>query len=225
MIDHQVGPSIVAAASGHRLWDAFRTAYTTALRGAQRDGAPDDQVSECVVHLVAARETPPRAWQAHQSQSAPARTRRPAPSEGRGRRLATKLLVAFATEPGGLPACLARAERLGGFDWFRDRLEHHGFARALAWRLCLAFHRARLVRAQPNRPYLDGRGVALAQQLLAETGVRARSVRDWEAALMLEADSRLASGAYPAKLDAEIVTAACARLAGENGAAPSRRPG
>ncbi len=235
MIDHRVGPLIetpprpanapgssgATAASGHPLWDAFGTAYTAALRDAQRDG---DQVSECAVRLVAAaREPPPRTSQAHQEQSAPARTRMPAHLEGRGRRLATKLLVAFGTEPGGLPACLARAERLGGFDWFRDRLEHHGFTRAVAWRLCLAFRRARLLRAQPNRPYLDRRGVELAQRLLVETGVRAHSVRDWEAALMLEADSRLASGAYPAKLDAEIVTAACARLARDDEADPRRR--
>jgi hypothetical protein len=144
--------------------------------------------------------------------------------EARARRLVTKLLAAFATEPGGLPACLTRAERWGGFDWFRDQLEHDGFTRVLAWRLCLAFRRAGLLHAQPNRPYLDRRGVELTQRLLASTGVPAHSVRDWEAALMLEADSRLASGVHPAKLDAEIVAAACARLARENGTEPRRRP-
>ncbi len=62
----------------------------------------------------------------------------------------------------------------------------------------------------------------MARRLLAEMGVRAHSVRDWEAALMLEADSCLASGAYPAKLDAEIVTAACAQLARNDETDPRR---
>ncbi len=230
MIDHRVAPAIdsprrptsgsgssgVAAASGDPLWDRFGTAYTAALGDAQRDGAPPhDQVAECAVELVAAApKTPPRTSRAHHAHSAPARTHRPAQVEGRARRLVTKLAVAFATEPGGFPACLARAERWDGFDWLRDRLEHHGFTRVVAWRLCLAFRRAGLLHAQPNRPYLDRRGVEVTQSLLAGTGVRAHSVRDWESALMLEVDSRLASGAHPAKLDAEIVAAACARLAG-----------
>lgn len=168
------------------------------------------------VQLVEARAAPPDRTRTPQ-------TRRPAPLEERSRRLASKLLVAFATEAGGLPACLAMAERSGGFDWLRDRLEHHGFTRVLAWRLCLAFRRAGLLRTQPNRPYLDRRGVEITQRLLAGTGVPANSVRDWEAALILEADSRLAPGAYPAKLDAEIVATACARVAGKNGAEPQRK--
>jgi hypothetical protein len=64
--------------------------------------------------------------------------------------------------------------------------------------------------------------VELAQRLLGRTGVRAHSVRDWEAALMVEVDSRLASGAHPATLDAEIVTAVCARLARDTKGAEDR---
>jgi hypothetical protein len=196
-----------ATTYGDALWVAFRTTYAAALLDARQEGIVRDPVADYAVQLsMAPGETPPRTA---------GRTSRPAHLEGRGRQLATKLVVAFATESGGLPGCLGRAERWGGFDWLRDRLEDHGFPRGLAWRLCVAFRRARLLHAQPNRPYLDRPGVELAQRLLGKMGVRARSVRDWEAALMLEADSRLASGAHPATLDAETVTAACARLAGK----------
>jgi hypothetical protein len=212
-----------AAAGGDPMWEAFAKAYTVALRDAQQHTIADDQVSECVVELVAARAAPPGRARTHKNPSPPAKTPRPAHVEERGRRLASKLLAAFDPEAGGLPACLALAERSGGFDRLRDRLEQHGFTRVLAWRLCLAFRRAGLLRTEPNRPYLDSRGVEVTQRLLAGSGVPARSVRDWEAALMLEADSRLALGAYPAKLDAEIVAAACARLAGKNGAEPRRK--
>jgi hypothetical protein len=70
-----------------------------------------------------------------------------------------------------------------------------------------------LIRSEPNRPYLDHRSLEVAQRLLRGTGFRALSARDWEAALMLEADSRLSSTGRPARLDAEFVTAACAALA------------
>ena len=197
------------------LWDAFRTAYNTALENTTRDHARDDQVTGRAVQLLApllvSREPPPTSPRVRQDQPGVQRTQ--AYLNGRGRGLADKLLAAFATEPRGLPGCLERAQRCGGFDWFRDRLEHHGFTRAIAWRLCLAFRRAGLLNSAPNRPYLDRRSLEVAQRLLAGTGVRAQSVRDWEAALMLEGDSRFAAGAHSAKLDAEIVVAACARLA------------
>jgi hypothetical protein len=237
MIDHRVGRplktphrpangSVVSkatAADGDPLWDAFAKGYTVALRDAQQDTIVDDQVSECVFRLVAARGAPPGRARTHQASSPPPQTPKPARLEERGRRLASKLLAVVDTEAGGLQACLAMAERSGGFDWLRNLLEHHGFTRVLAWRLCLAFRRAGLLRAQPNRPYLDRRGVEVTQRLLAGTGVPAHSVRDWEAALMLEADSRLALGTYPAKLDAEFVAAACARLAGKNGVERQRK--
>jgi hypothetical protein len=220
-------PSPRALANVDPLWDAFRTAYNAALESTTREHARDDHVAGRAVQLLApllvTRETLPTTPRVHQGQPGVERTQ--ASLNRRGRGLADKLLVAFAAEPRGLPGCLERAQRWDGFDWFRDRLEHHGFTRAIAWRLCLAFRRAGLLSSAPNRPYLDRRSVGVAQRLLAETGIRAQSVRDWEAALMLEGDSQFAAGAHAAKLDAEIVVAACARLAATNKSdpKPSRR--
>lgn len=215
-------PSPRATANVDPLWDAFRTAYNAALESAIRDQAPDDQVAgraaQLLAPLLVSRETPLTMPPVHQHQPGVERTQ--VYLNERGQRLADKLLVAFATEPSGLPGCLERAQRWGGFDWFRDRLEHHGFTRAIAWRLCLAFRRVGLLSSAPNRPYLDRRSMEVAQRLLAGTGVRAQSDCDWEAALMLEGDSRFAAGAHSAKLDAEIVVAACARLAGKNESDP-----
>jgi hypothetical protein len=71
---------------------------------------------------------------------------------------------------------------------------------------------------------LDQKCLEVAQRLLLGTGFRALSARDWEAALMLEADSRLSSTGRPARLEAQFVTTVCAQLAATmTGLKPTRK--
>jgi len=139
-------------------------------------------------------------------------------ADGRAVTLASRLLVALLTEPDGVAGCLRRASRWGGFDWFRNRLmQRHGFTRPAAWQLALALRRQGLITSEPNRPYLDGRGQEVVRSMLRVSAFRARSARDWEALVMLEAEMRFGTPDRPAKLDAELVSVACGELAHGNG--------
>jgi len=183
-------------------WTAFVEEYVT--QHEHRCSEPVDHVASRAAELIAAN-LEHRDERRGEPITAPVHTR--------AHQLAARLSVALVTEPEGVSGCFERANRWGGFDWFRDRLEHHGFAHAVAWRLTLALHHQGLIRSEPNRPYLDQKSLEVAQRLLRGTGFRPGSVRDWEAALMLEADSRLSSTGRPARLEAEFVTTACAQLA------------
>ena len=194
-------------------WTAFVEEYVT--QHEQRRSDPVDHVAARAAELIAADLREHRDERRREPITAPVNTR--------AHQLAARLSVALVTEPEGVSGCFERANRWGGFDWFRDRLEHHGFARAVAWRLTLALHHQGLIRSEPNRPYLDQKSLEVAQRLLLATGFRALSARDWEAALMLEADSRLSSTGRPARLEAEFVTTACAQLAATmTGSKPTR---
>lgn len=184
-------------------WTAFVEAYVA--QHEHRRSEPVDHVASRAAELIASDLREHHSERRREPSSAPVNTR--------AHQLAARLSVALVTEPEGVSGCFERANRSGGFDWFRDRLEHHRFAHAVAWRLTLALHHQGLIRSEPNRPYLDQKSLEVAQRLLRGRGFRPVSVRDWEAALMLEADSRLSSTGRPARLEAEFVTTACAQLA------------
>jgi hypothetical protein len=197
-------------------WTAFVEEYVT--QHEHRRSEPVDHAASRAAEVIAADL---REHRNEERRSDPVT----APVNRRALQLAARLSVALLTEPEGVSGCLERANHWGGFDWFRDRLEHHGFARAIAWRLTLALHHRGLIGSEPNRPYLDQKSLEVAQHLLRGTGFRALSARDWEAALMLEADSRLSSTGRPARLEAELVTTACAQLAARTtGQRPTRKP-
>lgn len=203
------GGALVPLKTGDALWIDFREAYARALEGPAPD-APQNLVSAYVLQLAGLAFG---AGLVNAEVAFLTRSPLPAHLERRGRRLAVKLIAAFASAVGGLRGELDRSARLGGFESFRNQLEDHGLTRAVAWRLCLALRDAGLLRAKPDRPYLNQRGMFLARRLLEGTGVRPHSAREWEAALILEADWRLATGRTPARLDAEAVTQTCAMLA------------
>jgi mannitol/fructose-specific phosphotransferase system IIA component (Ntr-type) len=195
-------------------WTAFVEEYVS--QHEQRPSEPLDHVASRAAELIAADLQEHGDEERDRGRPVPRQHRKTpitAPVNGRARQLAVRLSVTLVTEPAGVSGCLKRANRSGGFDWFRDRLEYHGFSRTIAWRLTLALHHRGLIGSEPNRPYLDRKGLEVAQRLLRGTGFRALSARDWEAALMLEADSRLSTTGRPARLEAEFVTAACAALA------------
>lgn len=201
------------------VWTAFAEAYLGAdEKRLQSESA--DQAAPRAAELIAGRlqehgDGEPGGGRAPQRQLA--ETAITSALNGRAHQLASKLLAALATEPGGVSGSLKRANLWGGFDWFRDRLEDHRFSRAVAWRLTLALRRRRLITSEPNRPYLDHTSLEVAQRLLQGNGFGARSVRDWETALMLEADSRLSVAGRLGRLQADLVTLACAELAERNG--------
>jgi len=193
-------------------WSGFAEAYVAA-HGGRRQSEDTDPVGARVAQLIAGqlrqRSSARTPLEDRQSRGTGAGRA----TDGRAQPLASKLLVALVTEPAGVAGCLERAHRSGGFDWLRDRLEYHGFTRALAWRLTLALWRRRLITSEPNRPYLDHRSREVARRLLQGSPYRPHSAREWELALMLEADSRLSTTGRPARLEAEVVTEACAALA------------
>lgn len=195
-------------------WTVFVEEYVTQLERGQSD--PVDHVASRAAELVAADLREHSDGERDRGRPVPRQHRKTpitASVNGRAHQLAARLSVALVTEPTGVSGCLERADRCGGFDWFRDRLEYHGFARAIAWRLTLALYHRGWIRSEPDRPYLDRKGLDIVKRLLRGTGFRAVSARDWEAAFMLEADSRLSSTGRPARLEAEFVTTACAALA------------
>lgn len=211
--------ALVPLSPGRAAWDPDWTVFAEAYLHAQdtrHQSESCDQLAPRIAELVAGRlrehsDEEPGGGRAPQRQLGG--TSVISALNGRAHQLASKLLAALATEPEGVLGCLERANHWGGFDGFRDRLEDHRFSRAVAWRLTLALCRRGLITSEPNRPYLDHRSLKVAQRLLEGTGLGARSVRDWEMALMLESDCRSSSTGRPARLEAELVTVACTELA------------
>lgn len=210
----------VAHSTDSLAWTAFRHAYAGASERRRQHGGVGQSASRAAelvaAHLNGASEErlgPGRPTGGDRGLSTKAGA-----AGGRAVTLASRLLAALLTEPDGVAGCLRRASRWGGFDWFRNRLmEHHGFTRAAAWQLALALRRQGLITSEPNRPYLDSRGLEVVRSMLRVNAFRAHSARDWEALVMLEAEMRFGTPDHPAKLDAELVSVACGELAQGNG--------
>lgn len=199
-------PPVVESRSS-LLWKALERAYVSEARRRAVAEEPTSSPTACrAVQLVS--DALARGGTLYQlMQEARVRASQ---TELRGQELATRLLLEFSTEPGGLGDCLRRASRPGGFDWLRDRLEDGRFGRTSSWRLCLALRESGLLRSEPDRPYLDGHGIALTKELWSKSGPRVRTMRDREAAIMILAEYRLHVAAELQPIDPEILSAACA---------------
>lgn len=208
------------------LWSAFQARYLALQQHGV--GGPTDGVTARAAGLVRAAVA---RWRSAPDSAQCLEERRPVAEAGvedqadeRGHRLAAGILAALVAVPGGLGSCLRRAAgSTGGFDWVRNHLEDRGLDRGTAWRACLALRRVGFIESVPDRPYLSDRRLELARRLLTGSRLPAHSAREWEAALMIVAETRLAAPPQSRGLDAEIVTAVCAQLARENGMRPKSR--
>lgn len=201
-----------AALSQADLWDRLGAAYVEVWR--QREASAADPVATAVagrVRLAMTQVGPPAGPEREADDSLPVN-----PTVQDWAIRAARLLASD-----GAPARPVRFDRL------RTRLVTHGFNRAEAWDLCVALRRAGVIRSEPDRPYLNGPGQRLADQLLSTTGLRVRSAEDLEAGLMIVGETRLASVAPGRRLDAEVLTEACRQLARAlaHGHRASLRPG
>jgi hypothetical protein len=193
-------------------WDDLNAAYRRAEAARAR---ADDPVSLAAADFMVSHLARPAGMRNESRPTAHRRTDRRAEIifEQRAAERVTKLSAVLECDPRGASHSLASANRWGGFDWFRDNLEVYGFARAAAWWQTLALRRRKLILSEPNRPFLDRSGLALARRLLSHSAFHSNSAHEWEVFLMLGADSVLGQERHPARLDAELVTIACADLA------------
>lgn len=191
----------IASLAAPMLWDRLRATYARIWRDWEAGPRPSDPMAAEVARLVGGE-----LQQASGTSGASVSAARPEGSTSRRLRdYVTRVLPVITGERHSLAAAAIVFEQV------RRSLEDSGFNRSIAWRLCLALHRAGVIAGEPNRPYLGRRAQLVADRLLAETGLRARVVEDLEAGLMIAADLRLALAGQ--RLDAEALTEACSQLA------------